>query len=115
MKKSQNMSVWLSKMVFWPSIFALFAEAGKRCSKAAVDWLDSLLGPGGLLFVVSHPFAVPVLVLWLGLEKSKQLNLNVRNIFAGSHTEHCWRCSCIVHSSTMKYISIPHEGDPWHL
>jgi hypothetical protein len=35
---------------------------------AAVDWLDSLLGPGGLLFVVPHPFAVPVLVLWLGLE-----------------------------------------------
>jgi hypothetical protein len=49
------------------------------------------------------------------LEKSKQPNLDVRNIFAGSHTEHCWRCSCIVHSSTMIYISLPHEGDPWHL
>ncbi len=40
----------------------------------------------------------------IGVGKSKQLNLDVRNIFAGSQTEHCWRCSCIVHSSTMKYI-----------
>jgi hypothetical protein len=28
-----------------------------------------LIGPGGLLLVVSHIFAVPVLVLWVGLEK----------------------------------------------
>jgi hypothetical protein len=33
MKKNQNMVVWLSKMVL-PSIFAQFAEAGKRPSKA---------------------------------------------------------------------------------
>ncbi len=51
----------------------------------------------------------------VGVGKCKQLNLDVRNIFAGSPTEHCWRCSCIVYSSTMKYISLPHEGDPWHL
>jgi len=38
----------------------------------AVDWLDSLIGPGGLLLVISHQFAVPILVLWAGLEKSKQ-------------------------------------------
>jgi len=43
-----------------------------------------MIGPGGLL--VSHIFAVPV--LWVGLEKSTQLNLDVRNIFARSHTEH---------------------------
>jgi hypothetical protein len=37
--------------------------------------------------------AVPVLVLWVGLEKSKELNLNVKNIFAMSHTQHHhWRC-----------------------
>jgi hypothetical protein len=36
----------------------------------ALDWLDSLIGLGGLLLVVSHLFAVPVLVLWAGLEKS---------------------------------------------
>jgi hypothetical protein len=34
------------------------------------DWLDSLIGPGGLLLVVYHLFAVPILVLWVGLEKS---------------------------------------------
>jgi hypothetical protein len=46
MKKSQNLPVWLSKMVlaqqngfgpakwFWPSIFAQHAEAGDRHSKA---------------------------------------------------------------------------------
>jgi hypothetical protein len=36
---------------------------------SAVDWLDSLIGPGGLLLVVSHLFVVPVLVSWVGLEK----------------------------------------------
>jgi hypothetical protein len=33
MKKSQNMPVWFSKMVFGRSIFAQFAEVGKRHSK----------------------------------------------------------------------------------
>ncbi len=27
-----------------------------------------------------------------GVEKRKKLNLDVKNIFAVSHTEHCWRC-----------------------
>jgi hypothetical protein len=27
------------------------------------------------------------------LEITNKLNLDVRNIFAGSHTAHCWRCS----------------------
>jgi hypothetical protein len=75
---------------FWPSIFTQFAEAGKRQSKSltsSVDWLDSSLGPGELLLVViSYLFAVPVLVMGVGLEKSKELNLDVRNIFAVSHT-----------------------------
>jgi hypothetical protein len=44
--------------------------------------------PSGLVLVVSHLFAVSVLVLWLGLRKSKLLNLDVRNIFARSHTDH---------------------------
>jgi hypothetical protein len=60
---------------FWPSIFAQFPEASKRHSKAftpAVDWLDGLIGQGGLLLVVSHLFAVPILVLWVGLEKSME-------------------------------------------
>jgi len=32
-------------------------------------WLDSLIGPGELLLVVSHLFGVPTLVLWVVLEK----------------------------------------------
>ncbi len=54
---------------------------------SAADWLDSLIGPGGLLIVLSDQCAVPVLVLWVELEKSKKQNLNVRNI------EHRPRCS----------------------
>jgi hypothetical protein len=53
-----------------PSIFPQDVEVGKRKQQSltpAVDWLDSLIGPGGLLLVVSHLFAVPVLVLWVGL------------------------------------------------
>jgi hypothetical protein len=38
------------------------------CSPVS-DWLDSLIGPSGLLLVVSHVYAVPVSVLWVGLEK----------------------------------------------
>jgi len=52
-----------------------------------------LIGPGGLLLGVSHLFAVPVLVLGVELEKSKLLNMDVRNIFAWPCTEHCWGCS----------------------
>jgi hypothetical protein len=37
------------------------------------DWLDSLIGPGGLLLVVSHIYAVPVRPLSVRLEK-KVLN-----------------------------------------
>ncbi len=42
-----------------------------------IDLLDNLIAPGGVLLVVSQLFAVPVLVLWVGLEK---------------HTEHKWSC-----------------------
>ncbi len=33
-----------------------------------------------------------VLVLWVVLKKSKEVNLDVRNIFARSHIKHCWKC-----------------------
>jgi hypothetical protein len=33
MKKSQNMLIWLSKMVFAQHFFGQFAEAGKRHKK----------------------------------------------------------------------------------
>jgi hypothetical protein len=31
-----------------------------------------MIGPSGLLLVVSHLFAIPILVLWVGLEKKKK-------------------------------------------
>ncbi len=34
----------------------------------------------------SHLIALPISVLWAGLKKSKQLNLDARNIFVGSQT-----------------------------
>jgi hypothetical protein len=50
-------------------LFAQDAEAGKGHNLThAVDWLDSLIGPGGLQLVVSLLFAIPVLVLWVELE-----------------------------------------------
>jgi hypothetical protein len=52
-----------------------------------------MIGPCGLLLVVSHLFAITILVLWVGFKKRKKLNLDVRIIFAGSHTEHSWGCS----------------------
>jgi hypothetical protein len=43
-----------------------------------------MIGPDGLLLVVPLLFAVPVSVLWVGLQKSKQLsNLDVKNLFGG--------------------------------
>jgi hypothetical protein len=41
---------------FWPHIFPRDVEAGKNAKQnltLAVDWLDSLIGPSGLLLVVS--------------------------------------------------------------
>jgi hypothetical protein len=56
-----------------------------------------MVGLGGLLVLVftHHLCAAPVLVLWVELEKSKKLNLNVRNIFAGSHAR-----AGLMHEST---------------
>ncbi len=66
------MLVWLKKNgfgpAFWHSLLRL--EKAQPRLTPAVDWLNDLIGPGGLLVVVSHLFAVPVLVLRVGLEKS---------------------------------------------
>jgi hypothetical protein len=59
------------------------------------NWPTLRIGVGSLLLVVSHIIAVPVLVLWVALKK-KKLNLDARNICAGSYTEHYWRCSKLV-------------------
>jgi hypothetical protein len=57
-----------------------------------------MIGSGGLLLVVSHLFAVSILVLWVGLEKIIIIIITIiecGNIFARLHTDHCWRCSYI--------------------
>ncbi len=41
----------------------------------------------------SHLFAIPVSIYWWVATKKKKLNLDIRNTFARSHTEHRWRCS----------------------
>ncbi len=49
------MLVWLSKMV-WHNILAPAAEIGKKTDETltpAVDWLDALIGPRGLLLLIS--------------------------------------------------------------
>jgi hypothetical protein len=35
------------------------------------DWWTRMIAAGGLLLVVSHQFAVPVLVLWVGFQRVK--------------------------------------------
>jgi hypothetical protein len=58
-----------------------------------------------LLLVVPHLFALPVLVLWEGLQNHTELNVDVKSIFEGSHAEDCWRCSNI-----SKYFHGNEEG-----
>jgi hypothetical protein len=61
--------VFLDKLLRLIKKKAWLVQALQMSKPAVVDWLDSLIGPGGLLFVISHLFAVPDLVLWVGLEK----------------------------------------------
>jgi hypothetical protein len=63
-----------------------------------------MIGPGGLLLVVPHLFVVPVWVLSVGLQKSTELNLDVKNIFAGSHNEH--RCLISPLATTESIVKI---------
>ncbi len=46
-----------------------------------------MIGPGALLLVVPRLFPVPVSVLWVGLQKSIELNLDVKHILVRLHTE----------------------------
>jgi ABC-type nitrate/sulfonate/bicarbonate transport system permease component len=47
-----------------------------------------MVGLGGLLLAVPHLFAIPILVLWVGLEKKNKLNVDVIFSFVGTHIEH---------------------------
>ncbi len=69
---------------------------------------NTMIGLGGLLLVVSHLFAVPVLVLWVGLEKNVIDHTRLRgNIFAGSHIKHHWKC-CNSVATGAQYVT-PHS------
>jgi len=46
-----------------------------------------MIGPGGLLLVVPHIFAVLVSVLWVGFLKKHLTKLECENEFTRSHTE----------------------------
>ncbi len=85
MKKSQNIPVWLRKVVLAHHVVQI-PVAGKRRSNAVhlykntvinmirvlasvSDWPIIMIGPRNLLSVVPHSFAVPVSVLWVGCKK----------------------------------------------
>jgi hypothetical protein len=57
-EKTQNMPVWISKMVLAQHFLAEDAETGKKAQQsltpALLDWLDGLIGPSGLLLLISQ-------------------------------------------------------------
>jgi hypothetical protein len=67
------MPVWLRKTLLAPHNCAQ-----QQCALAEKSVINMMLllqpiimiGPGGLLLVVLHLFAVPVSILWMGLQKS---------------------------------------------
>jgi hypothetical protein len=58
------------------------------------DWAIIIIGTGELVLVVSALLAVPILVLWVGKKYITKLECEI--FFAGSHTEHHWKCSRMV-------------------
>jgi hypothetical protein len=58
------------------------------------DWPITMIGPSGLLLVVSHLFAVPDLVLWVGLRKSIELTRMWEIVLQGHIlNDYPWGCS----------------------
>jgi len=49
-----------------------------KCDLTAIEIVGpiTMVGPRGLRSVVAHRFAIPVLVLWAGLRKSREPNLD---------------------------------------
>jgi hypothetical protein len=106
--RKSNLCPFGSRKWFSLSVTAHVAVAGKkRCAPAeksvinmislvlsVFDWPIIMIGPGGLLLVVPPPIPIccPSFSFIGGFAKM-QLNLDVKNIFGGSHTEHSWRCS----------------------
>jgi hypothetical protein len=62
-------------------VAASLCTCRKECNKydlTATQCVSDLpiimIGPGGLLLVVSHLFAIPASVLWVGLQKSTYIH-----------------------------------------
>jgi hypothetical protein len=88
MKKSQNMWIWLKKMVLaqhncticsgWQN--AQQCTCRKECDKydltaaGVSDWLIIMIGPGGLLLVVPDLCAASFSVSWVGLQNLRLCN-----------------------------------------
>jgi len=51
------------------------------------DWPIIMIGPGGFLLIVPHPFPVPVSVLLVVLQKEYITKLGCEKYFRRSHTE----------------------------
>jgi len=76
--------ILLSRVTYWAVVEMLLAKQQKVCNSTACSvyssvehsftflksWPIIMIGPGGLLLVVPYQFAVPVSVLWVGLQKS---------------------------------------------
>jgi hypothetical protein len=76
--------ILLSRVTYWAPVEMLLAKLTESVQQYSVfsifrcwtliyflkSWRIIMIGPGGLLLVVPHRFAVPVSVLWVGLQKS---------------------------------------------
>jgi hypothetical protein len=71
-----------------PAVGNLFDEVHSDCIYWLLpisDWLDSLIGPSGLLLVVSHLLAVSVSVLWVGVGNKLVTKTWMWEIFLHGH------------------------------
>jgi hypothetical protein len=70
MKKNQNLSIGSTKW-FWPNnlhmMDRLIIKGGASKPNTFSDWLDNLINPCVLLLIISQLGAIPLLVLWVGL------------------------------------------------
>jgi hypothetical protein len=94
MKKSQNVLVWISKMVLAQHFSRGYWgwQKAQESLTPAVDWLDSFIGPGGLLSVVSHLLQSKLQFHGWGWEKVDNISWMWEIVLQGPYTEHGWGC-----------------------
>jgi hypothetical protein len=68
-------------------------RALEESNKQSLIVIFGLIGPSGLLLVVCYYLQSQFQFQWWGWKKVSKGNLDVRHIFAGSHTQHWWICS----------------------